>query len=157
MIPNNFYVILLTLCESVYSFLDKFDFICVIGLVKQHMESINYHPQLKPIQREVRSHSVPMDRINKQENRFGGRFGHWNKLWASKEYYDSCNKRWSSEVRGRLAEIKELRKENHKLKSQIKNGIYEMRCAKCCKVLSDEIPGWNTAPDGFQYCDHCEM
>ena len=84
----------------------------------------------------------------------------WNRVTEqrkSKEYFDSCNERWAGEVRARLSEIKELRKENHKLKSQIKNGIYEMRCSKCCKVLSDEIPGWHTAPDSFQYCDKCEM
>ena len=116
------------------------------------MENVKYHQQLNQLLRALPQAVQPMDRINKQHNRFG-----LNKLWASKEYYDSCNNRWSSEVRARVAEIKELRKENHKLKSQINNGIYEMRCAKCCKVLCDEIPGWYTAQDGFQYCTQCEM
>ena len=87
------------------------------------------------------------------------RYSRYNRYTQQKDsihYFDCCNKRWASEVRARIAEIKELRKENHKLKSQIKNGIYEMRCAKCCKILCDEIPGWHTAPDSFQYCDKCE-
>jgi len=78
------------------------------------MEGLKYHQQLKRLQVEVKSLRVQMDIINNQ-----------NKC------NDSCNDRWAGEVRTRVTEIKGLRIENHKLKSQIKNGIYEMRCAKC--------------------------
>ena len=135
------------------------------------MDSVNCHPEFKRLQREVRLLRDQMNRINRQPTRSG----HSNRCSRrkvtdyrvtdyrvteqrkSKEYFDSCNERWAGEVRARLSEIKELRKENHKLKSQIKNGIYEMRCARCCKVICDEIPGWHTAPNSFQYCDKCEM
>jgi len=129
------------------------------------MESGNCHPDFKHLQREVRFIRDQINRINKQPNRLDERVDRSNRCnnrivtekRDSKEYFDICNERWASEVRARLSEIKELRKENHKLKSQIQNGIYTMRCAKCCKVLCDEIPGWYTKPDGFQYCDECEM
>ena len=131
------------------------------------MDPVNCHPEFKRLQREVR---LLRDQMNRLGDRSGDRSAHSNRYSRSrvteyrvteqrksKEYFDSCNERWAGEVRARLSEIKELRKENHKLKSQIKNGIYEMRCGKCCKVLSDEIPGWHTGSDFFQYCDKCEM
>ena len=122
------------------------------------MERDNCHPEFKRLQGEVRLLRDQMNRLSDRSDHSNRYLGHRvTDKRISKEYYDSCNKRWAGEVRARLSEIKELRIENHKLKSQIKNGIYEMRCGKCCKILCDEIPGWHTSPDSFQYCDECEM